>query len=191
LATLASSIFSSGLSLLLPVALIAWAVALLTGLVQNVFLLRPANLIPSWSRVSPRRAFARMTAARLIARALLVLLELGVVAWVYSASGSEAIAAAGELVSSGDPGPIDPSAVARTVAESALGVAVSAASGLLFLAAGDWALERYFLLRDLRMTREEVIAEARENEPDAGLAAERRRRWRDRHGRRDEGEGER
>lgn len=162
---------------LVPIGLLLWATALLLGVLQSAFLFRPANILPRWSRVSPSAGLARLLSARAIARALFVGFEIAVVACAFAGLWDAGVRAADDLVRTSEPG--EPGrALGTLLLGSALSTAVSAASGLVTLAAGDWALRRFLLLRELRMTRDEVLAEQRDDEIDPEILHRRRSFWR-------------
>jgi type III secretion protein U len=155
--------------LALPPAACALAAAALAGALQTEFAFSLAAARPRLERLDPVRGLARLAdlgqvtrAALGLAKALLVLGLLG--AW--SADAARALAA---LPRAAAPGALG--AAAPLLA----GLALRLAATLAVLGVLDLLLERRRLHRALRMTRDEVRRELREDEGDPARRAERRR----------------
>jgi type III secretion protein U len=161
----------SVLALALPPLAAAAAAAALAGALQARFNVAPAALAPRLDRVDPFRGLRRLLAPAQLAFAVLGLGKAAVlaavaVAWLRASArplAALAGAAAGALW-----------AAAPLLAGLAWRLAATAALlGLL-----DLALARRRHLRALRMTRDEVRREHKEDEGDPSHRAERRRRHR-------------
>ncbi len=146
----------------------ALAGALVAGLLQTGFLFAPAAAAPRWSRLDPFRGLRRLFSAAQLASVALGLVRaatlLGIGA-VWLRGGAPTLIALGRL---------GPAGLWRAL--PALGdLAARLALGVLALGAIDALRARRRHLRSLRMTRDEVRRDQREDEGDPALRGERRR----------------
>jgi len=157
-----------GARLALPVLLAAVAAGLGCGIVQVGGLFTMEPLRPKLERLHPGRGVRRLF-GRGWFEALKSLLKFVAVAAAALLAGRGAW---GELshAARGDAG-----SVARVLVASLARLAVAAGALLLALGALDLLYQRWRHRRDLRMTREEVRREQREEEGDPQQRAERRR----------------
>ena len=148
-------------------ALAAWAAALAAGALQTGGLLAPEPLAPRLDRLDPFRGLARVFApARLTALGLGVLKAALLVAVALQGWRATASALA-QLPRAGSAG-AGLAALLWPLAWRLTGV-------LVLLGGADWVLVRRRHLRRLRMSREELRREAREDHGDPRHQAERRR----------------
>jgi len=156
------------LVLALPLALVPFVAALLTGFAQVGFRAVPERLAPDISRIDPirglKRVFGLDSVMKLVLDSAKVLLVLGVALW--SAWGlAEAIATLPALHSG---------AAYRRLAEMSLVVAGRTAAVLLALGAIDWLWQRHRWRHRLRMTREELKDEMKQAEGNPEVRLRRR-----------------
>ena len=160
--------------LVIPVSAAGAACAMGAGLMQSGGQLSTALLRPDPSRLDPIRRFQELflsTHALVeVGKALVKFAVVGTVAGLYLAAELQRIAAQ-PPAEAGD-------AIATTVSLLAgLGLRVGIAFALL--AGLDWVIERFRHERRLRMTRQEVRQEMREEEGDPQLRRRRRQRHRE------------
>ncbi|NMC69617.1 MAG: EscU/YscU/HrcU family type III secretion system export apparatus switch protein [Myxococcales bacterium] len=157
-----------GARLALPVLLAAVAAALGCGIVQVGGLFTVEPLRPRLERIHPgrgvRRLFGRGWFEAL--KSLLKFVAVATAAWLAGRGAWDELPAAAR----GDAG-----SVAQVLAAALARLAVAAGALLLALGAVDLLYQRWRHRRDLRMTREEVRREQREEEGDPQQRAERRR----------------
>jgi type III secretion protein U len=157
------------LRLAVPPAACAAACAAVAGAAQTGFAFSLEAARPRLARLDPSRGLARLldpgqaarTALSIVKAAVLLLLLAGW--WRGAARALVAL-----------PRAVAPGALAAALPLLA-GLALRLAAALALLGAADLALERRRLRRSLRMTREEVRREVREDEGDPAHRAERRR----------------
>lgn len=157
-----------GLRLALPVLLAAVLAALACGIVQvgGLFTLEP--LRPRLERLSPAQGVKRLFGRGWV-EALKSLFKFLVVA------GAALLAARGSLRELVGAARGDGAALAQALVGALARLAVAGGAMLLALGALDLLYQRWRHRRDLRMTREELRREQREEEGDPQLRAERRR----------------
>jgi type III secretion protein U len=165
----ASALQAAGLAVLrfsAPPLLAALAVALLIGLLQTGGLLSAAPLAPRLERLDPVRGLGRVFSGARLATLGLGLLKAALVLALAVASWRAAAASLSQL----------PRSVAPERAVAALLGPLAARLAVLLLGFGllDLLLVRWRHLRRLRMSREEVRREHREQEGDPARRAERR-----------------
>jgi type III secretion protein U len=152
-----------------PAAASAQAAALLAGGLQAGWIFAPEALRPRLERIDPFRGLARLLSVEQAARAALAVAKAVVLALVLL---GWARAGAGRLAAL--PGAAAPGALAAAVPALAA-LALRLTGALALLGAVDLALERRRHRLALRMTRDEVRRELREDEGDPAHRAERRR----------------
>jgi flagellar biosynthesis protein FlhB len=157
------------LRLALPTASCALAAALVAGALQTGWVFAPGALRPRLERIDPLRGLSRLLSIDQAVRAGLGVAKAAVLVALLAAW---ARAHGGRLAAL-------PRAAAPGVLPAALpalaGLALRLAGALALLGLLDLALERRRLLRALRMTRDEVRREIREDEGDPAHRSERRR----------------
>jgi flagellar biosynthetic protein FlhB len=144
--------------ILAPFVLVPAACAIAAQLLQTRFAIAPRGLHPDWSRLSPTRNLSRLLGLASVvelAKALLKLAAIGVVAWL-------AVREHWPVLLDGGPGSLGGSlaALARAVGDVWLGIVLA----YLAIAAGDYAWQWRRHEQSLRMTRGEVRQEAKETE---------------------------
>ena len=147
----------------------ALGAALLAGALQTGWCFSPGALQPRLERLDPLRGLRRLVSAGAAARAALGVAKAGVLLAVLATWAPAAAGAIASLPRASAPGAL--SAALPIVA----GLALRLAASLAVLGVVDLALERRRLARSLRMTRDEVRRELREDEGDPSHRAERRR----------------
>jgi type III secretion protein U len=157
------------LRLALPPAGCALGAALLAGALQTGWCLAPGALEPRLERLDPLRGLRRLLSPGQAARAALGVAKAGVLLTVLATWAPAAAGAVASLPLASAPGAL--SAALPLLA----GLAVRLAAALAVLGVVDLGLERRRLARSLRMTRDEVRRELREDEGDPSHRAERRR----------------
>lgn len=141
------------------------------ALLQAGFGLSPGALAPRLERLDPVRGLARLVEPAQLARAGLSLLKAVALTLVLALWLRDHFPALAELPRVG------PAALLRA-APALTGVALQLAGTFLLAGLLDWALARRRHRRALRMTRDEVRRELKEDEGDPLHRAERRRRHR-------------
>jgi flagellar biosynthetic protein FlhB len=163
-----------------PLVIVVALVAFLAGSIQTRFSIDFSRLAPSGARFASSGAWRRMLSLRGVFAVTFVVAKLGVA--ILGVGEVWRLAESAELVvHSVAPIGSTASMMARVEALSviALDVATRLAVAVFIIAIGDFASERFLLSRDLRMTRDEVEAEARDGEMDPAVrdrARELRRR---------------
>jgi type III secretion protein U len=157
------------LRLSLPPAGCALAAVLLAGALQTGFSFAPEALRPRLERIDPLRGLRRLASMDALSRAALGLAKAAVLVALVATSAREAARLVAAL-----PGAAAPGALSAAIPLLA-GLALRLAAALAAIGLVDLALERRRLRRALRMTRDEVRRELREDEGDPAHRAERRR----------------
>ncbi len=157
------------LRLTLPPAGCALAAAVVVGGLQTGCAFSPEALRPRLERLDPLRGLRRLLSTDQVGRAALGVAKAAVLLAVLAAWARAEAGRLAALPAASAPGAL--SAALPTLA----GLALRLAGTLALLGLLDLALERRRLLRALRMTRDEVRRELREDEGDPAHRAERRR----------------
>lgn len=154
-------------TVMLPVALAAFVIGLLSGVVQVG---RPAPVLarPKWSHLSPRSGAKRLFSARGLIEVGKSLLRLGAMMAVAEPVIKTAVTG---VMTSPD---LSVSGAMSTVAGGGLQILRMCALIGLAVALGDYAINRRRITRGLRMTMQEVKDEARETEGDPYIRQRRR-----------------
>ena len=149
--------------------LLALAAAAAAGLAgQFGVLISTQALAPKWSRVNPVAGLGRLFSARAVARLGGGLAKVGVLAGVSGLVASAWLPDLVGLVAAG-PGAI----LGRTHAALST-LAACLAAALAVLAAGDYLFQRWQHERDLRMTKQQVRDELKNQDGDPQLKGRRR-----------------
>jgi flagellar biosynthesis protein FlhB len=161
------------LRLAAPILLAAALGALACGIVQvgGLFTFEPVR--PKLERLDPSAGVRRILGGRGWFEALKSLLKFLIV------TGAAAVASRGALTEIVRAARTDGASLAGAVGGALLHLALVAGGLLLLLGALDAAYQRWRQRRDLRMTREEVRRELREEEGDPQLKADRNRMHRE------------
>ena len=162
----------AGIGLLAPVLGAAALAAVAVGLAQTGLALQPGGLTPDFRRINPvqglQRIFSRKAMVELGKAALRI---GGLVAVLWSPMHALLV----ELVN-GNPS----AAVAvRLTYQAVLGGFLRVGIVLAIVGVGDYFYQRYEMDTQLRMTRQEVREEVKEQEGDPQLRGQRRRRMRE------------
>ena len=160
---------SIALRLSTPLLLLPLVAVLAAGIAQVGGLFAMDAVTPKLERVDPGRGLARIFGARGWFEAAKAVLKFAIVA------GAAALAARGSLREFVRACAVDSPTVASALADLLLRLGCSACAALLVLGAADVGWQRWRHRRDLRMTREEVRREHREEEGDPAVKAERLR----------------
>lgn len=160
---------SLALRVSLPPAACALAAAALAGALQTGFAFSPAVTRPRLERLDPFRGLARLADPGQLGRAALGVAKAAVIAALLAGWWPGAARAFAALPRASAPG-----ALAAAVPLLA-GLALRLAAALVVVGAADLLLERRRVRRALRMTRDEVRRELREDKGDPARRAERRR----------------
>jgi flagellar biosynthetic protein FlhB len=169
---LSSMIFDGGRTMALlvgPIAMATMVVGVVTHGFQGGWSFSPEGLTLNWSRLSPAQGFKRFGMMQAGMDTLKTMLTVVVIAWL----GYGAVDAV-MLESEQMPwlAPVDAAKAAWRHMESLLW-AVAWALG--FLALGDYGLQRYRLMSQLKMTKQEVKDEAKQQDGSAEVKGKIRR----------------
>jgi flagellar biosynthetic protein FlhB len=157
--------------ILLPVALLAVVLALVSGIGQVGFAVTPEALHPKWERLNPATGLKRLVSLRGTVEALKGLLKMGLVAGIcYSAIRNG--------VQSGDLLALMRAPLPQTIAVVGallwtIGLRVSAV--LLILAVADYAYQKYDFEKSLKMSLSEIKQENKQSDGDPHIKARVRR----------------
>ena len=156
-----------------PVGLAALCAGVLLGGAQSHGLVAVAALAPKLERLDPVRGLKRLGQARTLVEAVKTWLKVVIAATaVVSAAGANRAALAG-AASTG------PDALLAFAALVVRDGAARAAVALAVLAAADVIVQRRLHLRELRMTRDEVRRDQKEDEGDPHVKSARRQAHRE------------
>lgn len=156
------------LRLVLPVALAAAAAGGLTAALQAGFAVAPESLRPRLDRIDPVRGLRRLVAPAQLLRAPLAVLKAAALLLLVGRWAASDATGLGELPRAG-------AAALLRGAPPLLALALRLLAALAIFGLLDWALARRRHLRALRMTRDEVRREQKEEDGDPAHRAERRR----------------
>lgn len=158
----------------LPAGAVGATLALGTGLGQSGGAVTFRPILPDLARLDPVKRFREMFASAdglvEIAKSVVKFAIVGAVAVLYLRA---------ELPPLLDDPPADAAAAASSVAGVLLGLGARACAAFLVIAAADWLLARFRFERNLRMSRQELRDEIREEEGDPHLRRRRRQRHRE------------
>jgi type III secretion protein U len=169
--TLVRAAAGAVLRLTLPIAAAALAAGAIAAALQAGLGASLEPLRPRLERIDPFRGIARLLSPAQLVRALLGLAKAAALVLVLWTWFREAAAGLGELPRAGAPAALRAGSVL-------LELALRLAAALVVFGVLDLALARRAHRRALRMTREEVRRELKEDEGDPSRRAERRRRHR-------------
>jgi len=149
------------------------AVGLAVGFAQVGFIFTLRPLVPQFNRISPLQGWQRMFSRRAAIESLKALFKLILIAWVAYAALRGAAGKMSDLMS------MDIGAAVAAVAQLAAALILRVALVWVALAALDYLYQRYEYEVSLRMTRQEIKLELREQEGDPQVKARIRRRQRE------------
>ncbi|MCL6515622.1 flagellar biosynthesis protein FlhB [Alicyclobacillus sp.] len=146
--------------MVLPVAGIALLAGMAAAFAQVGPLFVPRLLVPDAGRVNPLAGIRRLWSARTLveaAKSVAKLTLVGAVAYAAAKGAAESVARLGG---------VDPAGVPGAIGREAGRLAVEIAAALAAIAALDWIWQRFSFERSIRMTRQEVKDEFRQQEGD-------------------------
>jgi len=158
---LVSMVASGGAVMALLVGPIAMATMIagvaLQGM-QGGWNFAPETLTPNFSRLSPAKGFKRFGVMQSGMETVKTLFSVAAIAWISWLIVDRLMSDAWRLAWMS---PVDAARTGWVQAESLMW---KVAWGLAFLSLGDYALQRYRLMQSLKMTKQEVKDEGRQNE---------------------------
>ncbi len=146
-----------------PFLVVPAVIALATGLAQSRLALSLDAVTPKWERIDPAQGFRRLLSGRSAVdalRAMLKLAAVGTVAWLT-------LRGDWQLLTNGGQGGAAVSALGRVLWDLWLRVGVV----FLLIAAADYGYQWWYHEKSLRMTKQEVKQEAKEQEGNPQLRA--------------------
>jgi flagellar biosynthetic protein FlhB len=152
-----------------PIAMATMIVGVGVHGLQGGWMFSPKGLTLNWSRLSPAQGFKRFGLMQSGADTLKTLVSVAMIAYFGWRAIDEMMAAATQLAWLA---PIDAAKTAWSHAESLLW---RVAIGLGGLALGDYMLQRYRLMSQLKMSKQEVKDEAKQQEGSAEVKGKIRR----------------
>lgn len=148
-------------------------VALVAGYAQVGFVFSTQPLAFQLNRLSPIQGWQRMFSRRATVESVKSLVKLALIAWVAYATLAGAVDKMPALMG------MDIAGVVATVAQLAANVVLRVAIAWIIIAAFDYFYQRYEYESSIRMTKQEVKQEIREQEGDPQIRARIRRRQRE------------
>ncbi|SFU75355.1 flagellar biosynthesis protein FlhB [Alicyclobacillus macrosporangiidus] len=158
--------------MVLPVSGIALAAGLATAFAQVGALFVPKLLLPDLRRIDPLAGLRRLWSARTLVEAAKSVLKLALVGGIAYMGANDAAGVVARL------GGVDPARLPGAVGQLALRLAVEIAAAFAALALLDWTWQRFEFERSIRMTRQEVREEFRQQEGDPQIRQRIRQRAR-------------
>lgn len=158
---LVSVLHAKGLHTLMMLApfLAAMGVAgVLGSVVVSGLTFSPKAIRIRLDRLSPGQGFKNLISSRAVVTLLISLAKLGFIGalvWSYLHDKLDTCLGLGSLA---------PQTALLAMGELALGILLRVTVAMMFLAGADWLFQRWKFLRDLRMTRQEVKDERRQQE---------------------------
>jgi flagellar biosynthetic protein FlhB len=146
--------------MLLPLFLIVFLLALGTNLLQTGFLFWTKGLTPQFSRINPWGGIQRLFSMQSLNELLKSLLKIGFVGYITYHTIT------GEVDHFLPMGGWEVEAILEALGQSALRLFIRTAYVLIILAVLDYAFQRWSYEKSLRMTREEIKQEHKEQEGD-------------------------
>lgn len=136
------------------------ATALAAGALQGRGVLTMAPLQPKWERINPAANLSRLLGARAIADLVKALFKVGIIAWaVYRVIGT-ALPDLVDLIGR------DPSSLAHAMQHYAVKLLMTAGGIFLALAGVDYVYQLWQFNKNLRMTKDEVRRESKQQDGD-------------------------
>jgi flagellar biosynthetic protein FlhB len=153
--------------ILLPVALLAVALALVSGIGQVGFAVTPEALTPQWTRVNPASGLKRLLSMRGTVEAFKGLLKMGLVGGICYSTLRGGIESGTLLQIMREPLSETISVVGSLI--WTLGLRVSVV--LMILAVADYAYQKYEFEKSMKMSLSEIKQEMKQSEGDPQLKA--------------------
>ncbi len=160
-----------GGKILLPVALLAVALALVSGIGQVGFAVTPEALHPKWERLNPATGIKRLLSLRGTVEASKGLLKMGLVAGLCYSALRGAVDSGELLNTMREPLPETIAVVGGLLWTMGLRVSIV----LLVIAVADYAYQKYDFEKSLRMSLSEIKQENKQSDGDPQIKARVRR----------------
>jgi flagellar biosynthetic protein FlhB len=141
-----------------PPAAIAAVIAIVAGFAQVGWTMSPKALAVNWERLSPASGLAKLKPMQALPELVKSLLSMTVVSWVAYLFVKACFVAAPSLMG------MSPVEAASSAWSQLWTLMWRISLALLALGVGDYAWQRFRWFSDLKMTRQEVREEARQNE---------------------------
>ena len=141
-----------------PPAVIAAAIAVIVGLVQVGWTPSPKALAINWERLSPASGLARLKPMQALPELIKSLLSMTVISWVAYVFVKACFIAAPSLMG------MSPMESARAGWAQLWTLLWRASLALMALGVADYGWQRFRWFSDLKMTRQEMRDEAKQNE---------------------------
>ncbi len=164
-----------GARILLPVALLAVTLGLISGIGQVGFAVTPEALAPQWGRVNPGAGLKRLLSARSSVEALKGLVKMGLVGGICFSTLRGAIEGGDLLRTMREPLPEAVSVAGGLIWTLGLRVSVT----LLILAVADFAYQKYEHEKSMKMSLSEIKQEMKQSDGDPQIKARIRRTQRE------------
>lgn len=151
-----------------PVLLAVLLAGLLAGLAQVGVLFTTEPVSPQWNRVDPMQGLKRLFSMRALAESARTFLKLALIGWVAYGAYRDGLPRLMGLAQA------SPEEAMRVVAAMALNLGMKVALLCALIAGLDYLYQRWEHERGMRMTRQEIRDEHRQNEGDPRLRSRRR-----------------
>lgn len=151
-----------------PILLAVFLSGLLSGLAQVGVLFTMEPVSPRLNRVDPMQGLKRLFSMRSLAETARTFLKLGLIGWVAYGAYRDGLPELLGLIR------VSPEEAARLVAAMALHLGMKVALLCALIAGLDYLYQRWEHERGMRMTRQEIRDEHRQNEGDPRLRSRRR-----------------
>src|SRR5262249_26627705 len=168
--TLAMWGLKSVLTTLAPILGIALCAGLLANVLQMKLRFSPVGLKPSLSKLNPAPGFKRLASKNTVVEMLKAMSKTAVVAPVAFFAVKPKLGQLGGLVG------VSPAALPGTIGPLVLGIAIRVLVAFLILAAADYAWQRRQFEEKLKMSKEEVKQEHKQQEVSPEVKRAMRRR---------------
>ncbi|TAE81240.1 MAG: flagellar biosynthesis protein FlhB [Alphaproteobacteria bacterium] len=152
-------LYEMGLLLLIPLALTTIA-ALAAGFMQTRFNVSSERITPKFEKISPLKGLKRMFSLRSVIELIKGIVKITVVGWVAYASVEAHLPRIAALAS------YDMNAMMDLLYRMSIRISVAIALVTIVIALLDYFYQRFEYLKNLRMTKQEVKDEYRQQEGD-------------------------
>jgi flagellar biosynthetic protein FlhB len=152
-----------------PVIGVIFLCAVGSGLVQVGFLWAPEKIAPDLSRLSPLEGLKRLFSLQSLVEFGKGLIKIGVVAAILAAAAAPILSELEEAAG------LTPLGVLDRVGALCLTLTAGTAAVLTVIAAADYGYQRFSLLKQMRMSKQEILDEHKETEGDPHIKARIRR----------------
>ncbi len=157
----------------LPIAIPILAIGVLANIVQTRGLITFETLKPDFSKLNPINGFKRMFSARSVMELLkdvTIVSIVGYVGYKFIKDNYMYILSLGQL---------DSRAVAKAIGSLAVGIFFRITLIMLIIAIIDYMFQRYQYNKDLRMSKQEIKEEFKQDEGDPQIKGKRRQKQRE------------